>query len=58
MGKGGLTLSRDASALVHRHAWPGNIGELQNAIERSLITSKGTLITARLKRYQIDVTPD
>ena len=29
-----------------RHPWPGNIRELQNAIERSLITSEGTLITA------------
>jgi len=28
------------------HPWPGNIRELQNAIERSLITSEGTLVTA------------
>ncbi len=46
MGKGDLTLSRDACELLRRHAWPGNIRELQNAIERSLITSEGTLITA------------
>jgi DNA-binding NtrC family response regulator len=46
MGKGDLTLSRDASDLLRRHPWPGNIRELQNAIERSLITSEGTLITA------------
>ncbi|HSB81488.1 MAG TPA: sigma-54 dependent transcriptional regulator [Candidatus Methylomirabilis sp.] len=46
MGKGDLTLSRDASELLRRHTWPGNIRELQNAIERGLITSEGTLITA------------
>jgi two-component system response regulator AtoC len=45
MGKGDLTLSRDACELLRRHPWPGNIRELQNAIERSLITSDGTLIT-------------
>jgi DNA-binding NtrC family response regulator len=43
---GDLTLSRDACELLRRHPWPGNIRELQNAIERSLITSDGTLITA------------
>jgi DNA-binding NtrC family response regulator len=46
MGKCDLTLSRDAHEVLLRHAWPGNIRELQNAIERSLITSEGTLITA------------
>jgi DNA-binding NtrC family response regulator len=46
MGKGDLTLSRDACEVVRHHPWPGNIRELQNAIERSLITSEGTLITA------------
>jgi two-component system response regulator AtoC len=46
MGKGDLTLSRDACELLRRHPWPGNIRELQNAIERSLITSEGTLVTA------------
>jgi len=46
MGKADLTLSRDACELLRRHSWPGNIRELQNAIERALITSEGTLITA------------
>ncbi len=46
MGKGDLTLSRDACDLLRQYPWPGNIRELQNAIERSLITSQGTLITA------------
>src|SRR5512138_2429076 len=38
-------LSRDALELLRRHPWPGNIRELQNAIERGLITCDGTLVT-------------
>jgi len=58
MGKGDLTLSRDACELLRRHPWPGNIRELQNAIERSLITSEGTLITAvHLSILPVPVAP-
>ena len=46
MGRGDITLSRDACELLRRHSWPGNIRELQNAIERGLITCEGTLVTA------------
>jgi DNA-binding NtrC family response regulator len=46
MGKADVALSRDAVELLRRHPWPGNIRELQNAIERGLITCDGTLITA------------
>jgi Nif-specific regulatory protein len=46
MGKADVTLSRDARDLLCRHPWPGNIRELQNAIERGLITCEGSLITA------------
>jgi transcriptional regulator with GAF, ATPase, and Fis domain len=46
MGKGDVALSRDASELLRRHTWPGNIRELQNALERALITCEGTLVTA------------
>jgi len=46
MGKGEVGLSRDAREALLAHPWPGNIRELQNAIERALIMSEGGLITA------------
>jgi Nif-specific regulatory protein len=46
MGKPDVALSRDAVELLRRHPWPGNIRELQNAIERGLITCDGALVTA------------
>ena len=46
MGKGDVTLSRDACEVLRRHPWPGNIRELQNAIERALITCDGALVNA------------
>jgi transcriptional regulator with GAF, ATPase, and Fis domain len=46
MGKGDVTLSRDAREVLRRHTWPGNIRELQNAVERALIICEGALVTA------------
>ena len=46
MGKGEPGLSRDARELLVAYPWPGNIRELQNAIERALIVSDAGLITA------------
>ena len=46
MGKGDLTLSRDARQALLGHTWPGNIRELQNAVEHALILSEGALLTA------------
>jgi two-component system response regulator HydG len=46
MAKGDVGLSRDAREALLRHHWPGNIRELQNAVERALIVSDGGLLTA------------
>jgi transcriptional regulator with GAF, ATPase, and Fis domain len=46
MGKVEPALSREARDLLLAHQWPGNIRELQNAIERALIITGGELISA------------
>ena len=53
MGKADVGLSREARDLLLSHAWPGNIRELQNAIERAVILSDGGLISAA----QLGVAP-
>jgi transcriptional regulator with GAF, ATPase, and Fis domain len=46
MGRSDAGLARDAREALLAHAWPGNIRELGNAIERALILSDGGLLTA------------
>jgi transcriptional regulator with GAF, ATPase, and Fis domain len=46
MGRSEPRLSGEARDLLLMHRWPGNIRELQNAIERALILADGPLISA------------
>ncbi|MBI3014610.1 MAG: sigma 54-interacting transcriptional regulator [Candidatus Tectomicrobia bacterium] len=46
MGKAETGISQDARELLLAYPWPGNIRELQNAVERALIVSEGGLLTA------------
>ena len=46
IGRGEPGLSRDAQELLRSYAWPGNIRELTNAVERALILADGGLLTA------------
>ncbi len=42
-----LTLSPEAVALLMAHDWPGNIRELQNALERAVILADGETLLPR-----------
>jgi DNA-binding NtrC family response regulator len=37
----GARLSREALSAIERYDWPGNVRELKNALERSLVLSRG-----------------
>ena len=45
-----------ADKLLHRHHWPGNIRELENAIERAVLLAEGDVITSEDLRLG-DLTP-
>ncbi|MEZ6060884.1 MAG: sigma 54-interacting transcriptional regulator [Planctomycetaceae bacterium] len=40
-------IDKDALAALEKHAWPGNIRELENTIERAVILAEGETITVR-----------
>ncbi len=44
-GASGKTMSREAMRLMFSYAWPGNIRELQNVIERGVVLSSGPEIS-------------
>jgi len=43
--KNNLTFSRDALQKLTQYGWPGNIRELQHAVEKAVILSKEDVIT-------------
>lgn len=47
LGRKGLGLSAEALALLEAYPFPGNIRELQNALERAVILAEGGRIEAR-----------
>jgi formate hydrogenlyase transcriptional activator len=48
MGKPIAGIAEEFIAACSRHSWPGNIRELQNFIERSIILSKGPVLSGPL----------
>ena len=46
LGKRGLSFAPDAVRALAAYAWPGNIRELQNCVERSVLSARGSVITA------------
>jgi two-component system response regulator AtoC len=46
-GKKHVRIGDDALEILHQYAWPGNIRELQNVIERAMILVEGDIIEAQ-----------
>jgi transcriptional regulator with GAF, ATPase, and Fis domain len=49
--------SNDALQALRRHAWPGNIRELENRIRKAVVMSEGPLMSARDLDLDADQTP-
>jgi two-component system response regulator HydG len=45
-GRDGLQFAPDAAALLERYDYPGNVRELENAVEHAVAVSEGSAITA------------
>ncbi|MFD2230795.1 sigma-54-dependent transcriptional regulator [Alkalimarinus sediminis] len=54
LGKTGMTLSPDAMKTIQEHDWPGNVREMENAIERAVILCDDSMITADLLDIETD----
>ena len=50
-------LSAEALEVLMRHTWPGNVRELRNAIERLVVSSRGTVIEAADLSDALSATP-
>ncbi len=46
-GKAALQIDDDAMLLLKSYAWPGNVRQLENAIEHAAAFAEGSLVTAR-----------
>ena len=44
--KGNMELTSDARAKLRSHSWPGNVRELQNVIQRAVLLTAGTQVSA------------
>ena len=53
MGKGALTLSAEAMDALVRYDWPGNIRELENAVERAMVVGRPPAIRAEDLPFQV-----
>ncbi|MFT4721364.1 MAG: two-component system response regulator HydG [Candidatus Azotimanducaceae bacterium] len=50
-----LRFSEDTLQLIQDYAWPGNIRELKNAIERAVILCEGSIIEPGLLAVEVEV---
>jgi DNA-binding NtrC family response regulator len=56
LGKPRLVFTEATVALMNQYRWPGNIRELENAIERAVILCDGIRITPELLAVDLDST--
>lgn len=54
MNKRVETIPPEAMAALSSYPWPGNIRELQNFIERSVILTSGNVLSVQAKELQLD----
>lgn len=55
--KEGVTLSKEVAGLLESYAWPGNIRELENVIQRALILCDDEITAAHLPDYIKSASP-
>jgi len=55
MGKRVESISPETMAAFQWYSWPGNIGELENLVERAVIFSRDGLLTNPLHRRQTEL---
>ncbi len=56
-GRPGLQLTEAACARLRAHAWPGNIRELDNAMQRALILASGQTVDESDLHFESDAAP-
>jgi formate hydrogenlyase transcriptional activator len=54
LGKSITRIDADSLRILKEHSWPGNIRELQNVIERSIITCEGDTLTIDERYFRKD----
>ena len=53
MNKELLTIQSEAYDALLRYAWPGNVRQLQNVIERAVVLTQGSMITPRNLPHEV-----
>ncbi|MCP4661236.1 MAG: sigma-54-dependent Fis family transcriptional regulator, partial [bacterium] len=53
LGRPAVSLSGDAAKAIQRYAWPGNIRELRNVLERALLLSNSEELSSRDLLFEV-----
>lgn len=57
LGRSATTLTEEAIAAINGYNWPGNVREMENAIERAVILASDTHITPELLAIDLTAQP-